>query len=188
MSARSSPSAFWVEFLRSLQARGLHRRAARRSPTITRDSSTRSSGSSRARGSAAPCISSANMHQHCRRDQRGLVSAALREIFNAEDGEQARERIDQVLERLQPIAPKVCELLEDAEEDLIAFYALPARALDQAAIHEPARARQPRDRPALRRRRHLPQRHRRDPSRRRAPDRTKRRMARLPPLPLRRDP
>ena len=29
---------------------------------------------------------------HCRRDQRGLVAAALREIFNAESHEQAREQ------------------------------------------------------------------------------------------------
>jgi putative transposase len=32
----------------------------------------------------------------------------------------------QVLERLAPTVPKVCELLEDAEEDLLAFYAFPA--------------------------------------------------------------
>ena len=126
------------------------------------------------------------MLAHCRRDQRGLVSAALREVFNAEDRDQARERVGHVLERLAPVAPKVCRLLEDAEEDLIAFYLLPARALDQAAIHQPARARQQRDRPPLRRRRHLPQRRLRDPPRRRAALRTERRVARPTPLPLRR--
>ena len=62
---------------------------------------------------------------HCRRDQRGLVAAALREVFNAEGREQARERVGHVLERLAGVAPKVCELLEGAEEDLIAFYELP---------------------------------------------------------------
>jgi hypothetical protein len=31
-----------------------------------------------------------------------------------------------VLERLAPVAPKVCGFLEEAEEDLIAFYLLPA--------------------------------------------------------------
>jgi transposase-like protein len=30
-----------------------------------------------------------------------------------------------VLERLAPLAPQVCELLEQAEEDLIGFYAVP---------------------------------------------------------------
>jgi hypothetical protein len=31
-----------------------------------------------------------------------------------------------VLERLAPVAPKVCGFLEEAEEDLIAFYHLPS--------------------------------------------------------------
>jgi putative transposase len=66
------------------------------------------------------------MHQHCRPSQRGLVSAALRELFTAEDGAQARERVGQVIARLEPAVPKVCRLLEDAEEDLLAFYAFPA--------------------------------------------------------------
>jgi putative transposase len=66
------------------------------------------------------------MVMHCRRDQRGLVAAALREIFNAERYEQARERVTGVLERLQGVAPKVCCLLEDAEEDLLAFHRFPA--------------------------------------------------------------
>jgi putative transposase len=66
-----------------------------------------------------------DMLAHCRRDQRGLVGAALREVFSAEDRAQARERATQVISRLESLAPKVCRLLEDAEEDLIAFYAFP---------------------------------------------------------------
>jgi putative transposase len=31
----------------------------------------------------------------------------------------------QMIERLEPAVPKVCRLLEDAEEDLLAFYAFP---------------------------------------------------------------
>ena len=65
------------------------------------------------------------MLAHCRRDQRGLVSAALREVFNAQDAKDARDRAGHVLERLAPVAPKVCSLLEGAEEDLTAFYLLP---------------------------------------------------------------
>ena len=63
------------------------------------------------------------MLYHCRRDQRGLVAAALREVFNAERQDQARERVAHVIPRLEPVAPKVCRLLE---EDLIAFYAFPS--------------------------------------------------------------
>jgi putative transposase len=48
-----------------------------------------------------------DMLYRCRRDQRGLVAAALREVFNAEHQDQARERIGHVIARLDPIAPKV---------------------------------------------------------------------------------
>ncbi len=65
------------------------------------------------------------MHGHCRRDERGLVSAALREIFDAPDAEIARERCGAVLERFRQSVPKVAELLEEAEEDLLAFYRFP---------------------------------------------------------------
>jgi putative transposase len=67
-----------------------------------------------------------DMVTHCRRDQCNLVAAELREVFNAEDRDQARERVGHVLERLASVAPKVCELLEAAAEDLIAFYQLPS--------------------------------------------------------------
>jgi putative transposase len=65
------------------------------------------------------------MHQHCRPSQRALVSAALREVFNAASHEQARERVSAVIEQLAPTAPKVAELLADAEQDLLAFYRFP---------------------------------------------------------------
>ena len=54
-----------------------------------------------------------------------MVSAALREVFAAEDLADARERSAAVVERLAPTAPKVAELLEGAEEDLLAFYRFP---------------------------------------------------------------
>ncbi len=66
------------------------------------------------------------MHQHCRPAQRAIVSAALREVFNADSRAQARERVSELVERLAPVVPKVCALLEQAEDDLLAFYAFPA--------------------------------------------------------------
>ena len=39
---------------------------------------------------------------------------------------QARERVGEVIARLHGSMPKVAELLEQAEEDLLAFYAFPA--------------------------------------------------------------
>jgi transposase-like protein len=67
-----------------------------------------------------------DMHRHCRPAQRGMVSAALREVFNADGEATARERAGQVIERLASAAPKVAELLIEAEEDLLAFYRFPA--------------------------------------------------------------
>jgi transposase-like protein len=115
---------FWVEFLRSLKQRGL---AGVRLAISDQHEGLKAAI---ARVLACPwqrCTVhfTRDMVMHCRRDQRGLVAAALREIFNADSYEQAQQRVTHVLERLQPVAPKVCTLLEAAEEDLIAFYALP---------------------------------------------------------------
>jgi putative transposase len=116
--------AFWVEFLRSLRARGLQ--------GVRLAVSDQHDGLKHAIERVLACPWQRctvhfvrNMHQHCRPSQRGLVSAALRELFQAESGAQARERMGQVIERLQPSVAKVCRLLEDAEEDLLAFYAFP---------------------------------------------------------------
>ncbi len=117
--------AFWTEFLRSLKRRGLHgvRLAISDQHEGLRSAIARVLGCSWQRCTVHFLR---DMVMHCRRDQRGLVAAALREVFNAEDRDQARARVGHVLERLAEQAPKVCELLELAEEDLIAFYGFPA--------------------------------------------------------------
>jgi putative transposase len=55
-----------------------------------------------------------------------MVSAALREVFNAKDLNDAQERSAAVVERLAPTAPKVAALLTEAEEDLLAFNRFPS--------------------------------------------------------------
>jgi transposase-like protein len=115
---------FWVEFLRSLRARGL----AGVRLCVSDDHQGLKAAIARVLGCAwQRCTVHfvRDMHAHCRPSQRGLVSAALREVFNAESREQARERVGEVITRLQTVALKVAELLEDAEEDLIAFYGFP---------------------------------------------------------------
>jgi putative transposase len=67
-----------------------------------------------------------NMQGHCRRSERGLVAAALREIFDAESLDHARSHLGEVLERFRSPLPKIAELLEAAEADLLAFYRFPA--------------------------------------------------------------
>jgi len=118
--------AFWVEFLRSLRARGL---AGGR---LCASDAHEGLKAAIARVLACPWQRCTvhfvrDMHQHCRPTQRGMVSAALREAFNAESYEEARERVGLVLERLRTSVPKVAELFEAAEEDLLAFYRFPAQ-------------------------------------------------------------
>jgi putative transposase len=109
--------SFWVEFLRSLKRRGLSGvRLA-----ITDQHEGLKSAVARVLGcpwQRCTVHFTRDMVMHCRRDQRGLVAAA-------ENGLAAKERVTSVLERLQAVAPKVCGLLEQAEEDLTAFYAFP---------------------------------------------------------------
>jgi transposase-like protein len=116
--------AFWIEFLRSLKKRGL----AGVRLVISDDHEGLKAAIARALScpwQRCTVHFVRDMLYHCRRDQRGLVAAALREVFNAEDQQQARERVTHVITRLEHVAPKVCRLLEEAEEDLIAFYLLP---------------------------------------------------------------
>ena len=117
--------AFWLEFLRSLRRRGLG------GVRLAVSDDHEGLKAAIARVLSCPWQRCTvhfvrNMHQHCRPAQRSLVSAALREVFNADSGAQARERVSELAERLAPAVPKVCALLEQAEEDLLAFYAFPA--------------------------------------------------------------
>jgi putative transposase len=117
--------AFWREFLRSLRRRGLD------GVRLCVSDSHEGLKAAIARVLGCPWQRCTvhfvrDMHQHCRPAQRALVSAALREVFNADSYDQARERVGHVIEQLTPTAPKVAELLAGAEEDLLAFYRFPA--------------------------------------------------------------
>src|SRR3954467_13065484 len=117
--------AFWREFLRSLRRRGLD------GVRLCVSDSHEGLKAAIARVLGCPWQRCTvhfvrDMHQHCRPSQRSLVSAALREVFNADGYDQARERVSAVIEQLEPVAPRVAELLAEAEPDLLAFYRFPA--------------------------------------------------------------
>jgi putative transposase len=117
--------AFWREFLRSLIARGL-------------------AGVQLAISDAHPGLKAAlaqvlgvpwqrctvhflrDLRGHARRDQHDVLGALIRPIFTAESGEQARQRLGDAVGQLQGRLPKIAGLLEEAEEDILAFYAFPA--------------------------------------------------------------
>ena len=117
--------AFWVAFLRSLRERGL--------TGVRLCVSDEHLGLKNAIARVLACPWQRctvhfvrDMLRHCRPSQRGMVSAALREVFKADSYEQAKERCGEVIARLAGPAPKVARLLEGAEEDLLAFYRFPA--------------------------------------------------------------
>jgi len=116
--------AFWVAFLRSLRERGL--------TGVRLCVSDEHLGLKNAIARVLACPWQRctvhfvrDMLRHCRPSQRGMVSAVLREIFNAEGHEAAKGRCTEVIERLAAPAPKVARLLAEAEEDLLAFYRFP---------------------------------------------------------------
>ncbi|MFL6018714.1 MAG: IS256 family transposase [Gaiellaceae bacterium] len=117
--------SFWREFLRSLVARGLV-------------------GVELAVSDAHPGLKAAlaqvlgapwqrctvhflrDLRGHVRRDHHDALGAIIRQIFTAPDGEQARGRLRDAVGQLERRLPKIAALLEDAEADVLAFYAFPA--------------------------------------------------------------
>ena len=115
---------FWTEFLRGLRSRGLM------GLRLVVSDHHEGLKTAIARILDAPwqrcCVHFVrNMHGHCRPAQRGMVSAALREVFNAPDQPEARRRVTALIDRLSDQVPKVCQLLEAAEDDLLAFMVFP---------------------------------------------------------------
>jgi putative transposase len=116
--------AFWTEFLRSLVTRGLL-------------------GVQLAISDAHPGLKAAlakvlgapwqrctvhflrDCFGHARKDQHGLLGALIRPIFQADSGEDARARLGEAVGQLEGRLPKIAALLEEAEEDILAFYAMP---------------------------------------------------------------
>jgi putative transposase len=117
--------AFWRSFLRSLVKRGLS--------GVQLVISDAHAGLKKAIGQVLGCPwQRCSVHflrealGHARREQQPMLAALLRPIFNADTGELARELVGDALDRLRKPLPKIAELLEEAEDDLLAFYAFPA--------------------------------------------------------------
>jgi transposase-like protein len=116
--------AFWRDFLRSLVARGLI-------------------GVQLAISDAHPGLKAAlatvlgapwqrctvhflrDLRGHVRKDQHDLLGALIRGIFTAASGEEARARLGEAISQLEARLPKIAALLEEAEDDILAFYAFP---------------------------------------------------------------
>src|SRR5918911_829200 len=62
---------------------------------------------------------------HARKDQHGLLGALIRPIFNSDSLAQARDRLSEAVAHLDGRLPKIAAMLEDAEPEILAFYAFP---------------------------------------------------------------
>jgi transposase-like protein len=117
--------AFWTDFLRGLVARGL--------TGVQLAVSDAHAGLKAAIAKVLGCSwQRCTVHflrdclGHARKNQHGLLAALIRPIFNADDLEQARDRLSEAVAHLDGRMPKVVALLEHAEADILAFYAFPA--------------------------------------------------------------
>ena len=117
--------AFWREFLRSLVKRGL--------VGVQLAISDAHPGLKAALEQVLGCAwQRCTVHflrdalGHARKDQHGLLAALIRPIFRAVSGEEARRRLGEAVSQLERPLPKVAAMLEEAEEDILAFYAFPS--------------------------------------------------------------
>jgi putative transposase len=112
--------AFWREFLRGLRARGLD--GVRLCVSDAHD------GLRQAIATVLSCPWQRctvhflrDMLGHVAKAQQPMIAAAIRGIFQATSLAEARQRLAEVVDRLQPAAPKVAGLLEAAQAELLAF-------------------------------------------------------------------
>ena len=74
---------------------------------------------------------------HVPKAAQAMVAATVRTIFDQADGAAAKAQLRQVITTLQDRFPKVAAILEEAEEDILAFYAFPPAHRRQIASTNP---------------------------------------------------
>ena len=149
--------AFWTDFLRGLVARGL--------VGVQLAISDAHAGLKAAIAKVLGCSwQRCTVHflrdclGHARKDQHGLLAALIRPIFNAENlaaGARSALRSGRAPRRAAGQGRDAARGRRARHPGLLR---VPELALAQAQLDQPARALQPRGRPAHRRRRHLPRR------------------------------
>jgi putative transposase len=146
--------ALWTEFLRSLVARGLVGMQLAISGRAPRAEGRDREGAGHALAALHRALPR-DLRGHARKDQHDALGAVIRQLFTASDDAQARQRLADAIAQLQPRLPKIARLLQEAEDDVLAFYAFPAEHRPKLRSTNPLERFQPRDRPAHRCRRDL---------------------------------
>jgi putative transposase len=66
-----------------------------------------------------------DLRGHVHKNLHDALGAVIRSIFTAADGHEARRRLADAVEQLQRRLPKLAALLEEPEEDVLAFFSCP---------------------------------------------------------------
>ena len=117
--------AFWTEFLRSLVARGLV------GVKLAISDAHEGLKNALAKVLGVPWQRCTvhflrDLRGHVHRDQHDALGTVIRSIFTAPDGKEARRRLADAVQQLERRLPKIAALLDDAEDDVLAFYACPS--------------------------------------------------------------
>jgi transposase-like protein len=121
----SENGAFWEEFLRSLVRRGLK--------GVKLVISDAHEGLKNAIFSILPGSNWQRCRVHCMRNilchvnrkQQGMVSAMVRTVFAQENLKESKKQLRNVVTQLENHFPKAMEILENAEEEILAYMAFP---------------------------------------------------------------
>lgn len=121
----SEDGAFWSDFLRSLKARGLR---GVRLVVSDAHAGLRQAISEVLTGATwqrCKVHTIRNVLSQVPKKEQSMVASILRTIFTQPTQEAAREQLRRVVAELQVRFPKAMAILEEAEEDVLAFMALP---------------------------------------------------------------
>lgn len=132
----SEAGPFWTTFLRSLVDRGL-----RGVKLVVADDhkGLRAAADRVLHATVQRCKVhfARNLLAHVGPGQRAMVAAMLKTIFAQEDAEAARRQWRQVADTLRPRFPKLAELMDAAEHDVLAHMAFPRDHWPQIASTNP---------------------------------------------------
>ena len=117
-----------------------------------------------------------NLLAHAGKSGRRVVAAFVATAFAQEDAQTAKTQWRQVADQLRPKAPKLANLMDQAEPDRAGLHDLPKGTPHQAALDQSDRAPQRRDQATHQRRRHLSKRGRHNAANRCHPARAERRL------------
>src|SRR5487761_1384264 len=121
----SETEAFWLEFCRSLVARGLHGVQLVISDAHEGLRSALGPGFAGPRRQGRTGDFLRNVVAACSRQDAPAVLALVKTVFAQPSQQAASQAISQALELLEPRYPKVAKLLRDAEQDILSYLAFP---------------------------------------------------------------